>query len=564
MIEYKPYINRGMVFSPIQQLIIIPEMRYIMEQYSFSNSSIVLAIEKIKQFLASSSVESREALRILLIAEEILIDYQERFGTDACFKLKCVKRFSSIKVEIIADGEAFDPLSQDEDKAIIRGLLAGIGLAPTWSYKNNKNYIVFIPKKKPLSATVKMVSAAVLSVIVGSILNLLPSTVTEAVNSCFLNPMVESITGLISAIAGPMIFLSVLGSVLSMGNVETLGRIGTRTLKICTLYMAVISLLFTSLGSLFCDITLGGSSTSSFSQVLDLFYDIIPSNLFEAFITGNAMQLIFIAVMVGVSMLILSSRVHGVFSFVEQTSIIVQTIMTGVSSVFPFLIFVMFTGMISSGNLDTLIKSCELIALTLFLYTCFYIGNILRISIQRRISPVLLFKKTLPTLMIALSTGSSAAALSRNVQDASGKLGIDKKLAEFATPVGQVLFMPGLVAFLFSLEISFAANYGIPITIPWLILGMLTNLLISFAIPPIPGGAMLGFSVAFAQLGIPLEAMGIALAANAIIDFPGTACNVSSWQLVLIDVADSLDMLDKEVLHKKNGRKKIIMHQTSL
>jgi L-cystine uptake protein TcyP (sodium:dicarboxylate symporter family) len=46
-----------------------------------------------------------------------------------------------------------------------------------------------------------------------------------------------------------------------------------------------------------------------------------------------------------------------------------------------------------------------------------------------------------------------------------------------------------------------------------------------------------------------MEVMGIALAINAITDFPCTACNVSGWQLTLIDVADSLDMLDKETLH---------------
>ena len=60
---------------------------------------------------------------------------------------------------------------------------------------------------------------------------------------------------------------------------------------------------------------------------------------------------------------------------------------------------------------------------------------------------------------------------------------------------------------------------------------------------------MMGFTVVFTQLGIPMEVMGIALAINAITDFPCTTCNVSGWQLTLIDVADSLDMLDKETLH---------------
>ena len=97
-----------------------------------------------------------------------------------------------------------------------------------------------------------------------------------------------------------------------------------------------------------------------------------------------------------------------------------------------------------------------------------------------------------------------------------------------------------------------SGNDRIAITPVWLILAYITVWLISFAVPPVAGGAIMGFTVVFAQLGIPMEVMGVALAINAITDFPATACNVSGWQLTMIDVADSLDMLDKETLHKNN------------
>ena len=61
----------------------------------------------------------------------------------------------------------------------------------------------------------------------------------------------------------------------------------------------------------------------------------------------------------------------------------------------------------------------------------------------------------------------------------------------------------------------------------------------------------MGFTIVFAQLGIPTEAMAIAIALNAITDFPLTAMNVTGWQLTMIDVADCLDMLNKETLRKQ-------------
>ena len=111
--------------------------------------------------------------------------------------------------------------------------------------------------------------------------------------------------------------------------------------------------------------------------------------------------------------------------------------------------------------------------------------------------------------------------------------------------------MPGFVALLLGMSVGLSESCNVEITLPWLIIGCFTSLLVSFAVPPVPGGAMMGFAVVFAQLGIPMEVMGIALAINAITDFPATAGNVSAWQLTMIDVADSLHMLDKEALRKK-------------
>ena len=524
-----------------------------MEQYNFSNSNIDLACEEVGEFLSKVGVERREALRTKLTFEEVLLEYQSKFGEDATFKVRLLKRLSSIKVEIIVEGESYNALVKNSDEGdVIQGLLAGIGLAPTWNYKNGKNYIVFIPKKKTLSGTVKMVGAIGLAMICGIILNLLPDGIRAGANDYVLTPVTNAFMGLISAVSGPLIFLSVLGSICSMGNMETLGKIGSKTIKVILLYMTVIAVLMTAFGSLFFHIEMGGGGASSFSQILDLIYDIIPSNLFEPFVTGNALQLIFISIMVGLAMLVLSSRVSGVFKLVEQLSSIVQTIMSGLSSLLPILIFVLFTGMISSGNLGAILDSWKIILVIVLMIVVYYVLNLLRIFLMKKIPPALLMKKAWQTLLIALTTASSAAAFGTNTRDANKKLGIDKNLVDFGIPLGQVLFKMSEFAMFIPIVLTFAESYGIAITPVWLILAYITVWLISFAVPPVAGGAIMGFTIVFAQLGIPTEAMAIAIALNAITDFPLTAMNVTGWQLTMIDVADSLGSLDKETLRKQN------------
>ena len=522
-----------------------------MEQYNFSNSNIDLACEDVGAFLTSVGVGKREVLRIKLTLEEILLEYQARFGEEAGFKIRCVKRFLTIKVELIVSGCIYNPLEKDEEENLIHGILAGIGLAPSYGYRNGKNYIVFTPKKKTLSSTVKMGVAIGLAVLCGILLNLSSDGIRTGLNEYVLTPVTDAFMGLISAVSVPLVFLSILSSICSMGNMETLGKIGSKTIKVIVLYMTVISVFMTALGSLFFHVQWGSGGTSGFSQILNLIYNIIPSNLFEPFVTGNTLQLIFISIIVGLAMLVLSSSVNGVFKLVEQFNSIVQTIMTGLSSMLPILIFVLFTGMISGGEFGILFDSWKIVAVFLLLIVVYYVLTVLYIAFRKKVSPTLLLKKTWKTLAIALTTASSAAAFQKNIRDANKKFGIDKRLAEFGTSLGQVLFSPTDVAILFAVELGFAEMYGIAITPQFLIIALITNLLLSFSIPPVPGGSVMGYTIVFAQFGIPIEVMGVVLALDAIIDFPAVACNVSGWQLTMIEVADSLDMLDKETLRKQ-------------
>jgi len=523
-----------------------------LETFRFSNSDIALACEKVGEFLAESGVERREALRIKLTFEEVLLEYQSKFGEAAACKLKCTKRLSAIRVEIEVLGESFHPLEKEsDDGALINGLLAGIGLAPTYSYRNGKNYIVFTPKKKPMSGTVKMLVAVVLSVIAGLLLIRLPEDARTSLSEHFLTPVSDLFFGAISAVSGPFIFLSVLGSICSMGNTETFGRIGKKTVGAVFGYMTAAGLGLTLLAALFFKVTPGGVSGSDFTKVLDLIYNIVPPNIFEPFIDGNSLQIIFMAVLFGVAMLMLSSKVSGMFTTVAQLSALVQSVMGIVLEALPFALFVIFTNMIVSGTIIELFGSYKMVLLIFLLVIVYLAAMVLWISLRKKLSPLLLIQKIWPTFLIALTTASSAAAFSTNIKDANKKLGIDKNLVDFGIPLGQVLFKMSEFAMFIPIVLTFAENYGIAITPVWLILAYITVWLISFAVPPVAGGAIMGFTVVFAQLGIPTEAMAIAIALNAITDFPLTAMNVTGWQLTMIDVADSLGALDKETLHKE-------------
>ena len=356
-----------------------------MEKYFLTNDNINNICDDIEKSLEKFQVERREALRIKLMLEEELLAYQARFGETVSCTVRCIKRISSIKVEVIIPGDSYDPFEKiDEEDELTRSLLAGIGMIPTRSYKRGKNRIVFTAEKKPLSDTMKLIFAIILSMIAGFGLTFLPKDVYTGINEYFLTPATDSFMGLISAVSGPLIFCSVLGSICSMGNIENFGRIGSKIIKTIIGRMILINCFAVGAGYFIYNVKLGNGGNVNFSQVFDLIYGIVPSNLFEPFVSGNTMQLIFIAVIVGLAMLTLSSRVDNVFKLVEQISSIIQTIMTGLSSAMPILIFLLFTCMILNGNLDSMLDSWKLIVVSILMMAIFYIVNFLKIAFRKK------------------------------------------------------------------------------------------------------------------------------------------------------------------------------------
>lgn len=141
------------------------------------------ACEEVWKFLVSSGVERHEAQRSKISFEEVLQEYREKFGDESTFRIRLIKRLSTVKVELIVQGEAYNPLVKDNDDGEeMPGLPASIGLAPSWNYKNGKNYVVFTSKKKPISSTVKIFAAIILSVFTGLILTILPDPVRTGVS----------------------------------------------------------------------------------------------------------------------------------------------------------------------------------------------------------------------------------------------------------------------------------------------------------------------------------------------------------------------------------------------
>lgn len=83
-----------------------------------TNQNIGTTIEDVQKFFETAGVNKRDIIKICLILEDSLIQYQEKFGEEQEFTIKFKKWFSTPKVIFRLKGKPFNPLKNEDENAI--------------------------------------------------------------------------------------------------------------------------------------------------------------------------------------------------------------------------------------------------------------------------------------------------------------------------------------------------------------------------------------------------------------------------------------------------------------
>lgn len=282
--------------------------------------------------------------------------------------------------------------------------------------------------------------------------------------------------------------------------------------------------------------------------MVNLILSVFPSTIIEPFQTGNTLQIIFIAVVIGIALLYLGHQTSAVARAIEQVNLIVQFLMVIISKLVPYVIFLIIVNMIWSGKLNIMISSWKLIAVLVPTLIAIAMVFLILTSVRQKVGIQVLIKKSMPTFLVALTTASSAAAFNSNVSTCEKKFGIDPSLIRFGIPLGMVMHKPVSAVYNMLLVFFFAEKYGINCSVSWIITAVIISSIIAIATPPIPGGGAIAYSVVFAQMGIPEEALAVALEIDIIMDFFLTAFDMLVLPLSLINISSGLGLIDKDVL----------------
>ena len=517
--------------------------------YQLNGSAVDEISEKVRTFLSTQKVEKHDALRHSLTIEEILLRYLDAEAASQTVSLKMGTRFTTPYILLSVEGPALNVYTAGNEKNEQAELLNALQLIPEYSYNGRANVYRFHIRKKRANPFVSLIATLVLAVAIGLLGFLLPDASRASLHENVITPLHNTFLNMIGCLAGPMIFFSVAWGIYGIGDVATLKHIGRQlifryigALAFCILLSTVISFLVIRP-----EIS-GSNSLGGAAVIFSMILNIVPTDILSPFTSGNTLQIIFMAIVFGFALLFLEQKTRSVAGAVRQFNNIIQFIMESISKLVPYFIFIVIVALFWSDSLSSLdhLGSLFFVFLlsTLISFTCILIHT----SVKNRVNPLTLLRKGIPTLIIALTTASSAAAFDTSLRICKKQYGIDESIASFGLPLGTVLFKPFHAVFIVALTVFTAVGFGVDISAEWIVMLLVCQLFISLAAPPIPGGSLAVYAVIFSQLNIPEEAMAIALACDMLVDFIGTGFNQLALPLCLIDQAGKSGLLNREKL----------------
>ena len=515
-----------------------------------SNQNIAHVMEKIEKFFDSTCVPHKDKLKMCLLLEESLLRCQETFGETQEFEFLTRKWFGTPRVSIKIKGKPFNPLEYDDDEQIfseniMHDLLNYEKARVIYRYEGGFNEIrAFSPREiKNLkipggSSTISILFAIVFALITG---NFSPETQDLIVK--IINPILNTLFGAIIAINIPFVFVSIVASICAMENVVTLNTIGTTVLLRFAKILLFIVVVTIFIGEMFFPVVnfsfdgqISASNSDETAKIFNLLLSIVPQNVIEPFLKGNILQIVILALLIGVCITILGDRVTDLKNFITESKQIVFKMISIVLKLIPAVIFLSIVKILLVYSLDEFVSLWKIILANYLAFIIVSAVMILRISVKHGLKIADFMRKIYPACLITFTTGSGSASMPKNLEICKQKLGVKENLCDFYIPLSHALCpIPSTIGIIIC--IFFAAEFsGVEITILQLIIVALLSIQFAIATPPENGGMIATMTLLLTQFGFSMDSIGLMMASNVFI------VNISGVIGIIVRDSDLFDL----------------------
>lgn len=513
---------------------------------NLTRRAIGVAVGEVEAALGTLQAQHKSAIKAQLELEEVLLAYLEKFGEGGRFDVSCFRRFGKILVRLAYEGNPFNPLEEaSESAALLRRLVAMEDFSPRWDWQGGVNVIEFPVESAhpPLSLTAMMLYALGAAALVGAAALLLPPGFRESLVG-FADPAFGLLLEIIKGVAGPFIFLTIVGSVVAIGDIGVFGRAGFRLVTAVALMFVAADAAGVAVARFFTEPGTTAVSVGGVGGLSAFLVKLVPVNLFSPFVEGNIPQILVLAVVLGLSLLALGGRVTTAVRVCEDLKSVLSEVMNVVLRyMLPLMVFLCIFSMVASGRLALLLNSWKIAALTVGTVTGYVLAVFAFTCLRFRTSPRTLFRDVFPAALIGFTTSSPLAGLPQELQILKKRFAVNGDFADFASSLVLPLSSFGYYSELAVMMVCMAGFYGLAMPASWLVSVVVLVAIAGLSTPPFPGTAGIVMGLLLTQLGIPADCVGLLIAIDMAVDYVSCFGNAILRLCLIRNVAASVSLV---------------------
>lgn len=369
-----------------------------------------------------------------------------------------------------------------------------------------------------------------------------------------LQPLGDLFLRLIKLIIVPLVLSTLVIGIASIGDIRSLGRVGSKTI----VYYLVTTAIAIIIGLILAFIISPGKGLSIETPTEEIevnesegfvqtFLNIVPENPMLALTEGNILQIIFFAIFIGLAITVIGKKGEPLYHFFNSLAEAMFWI-TGVIMRFaPFGILGLVApiiGQYGASVLLPLLKIILAVGIACLLHAIIVYSS--SVKLFANMSPLTFFKGIGPAAAIAFSTASSAGTLPVTIKNTQENLGVSNKISSFVLPLGATINMDGTAIYQGVAVIFIAQFYGLDLTIMQILTVVITTVLASIGTAGVPGAGMIMLAMVLSAIGLPLEGIALIAGIDRVLDMFRTTVNIVGDASAAVVVAGTENELEQK------------------
>ena len=337
---------------------------------------------------------------------------------------------------------------------------------------------------------------------------------------------------LIKMIIAPLVFSLLLTGIAKVGDFNSVGRIGLKTM----IYFTAATIIALVLGLVIVNIFEPGKAlqmtevTSSVVQAKefngkDFIQHIFPESIVDVMARNQILPIIIFVLFFGVAVASLHEKGKIIVDFFDALSHAMLKVTGYVMKLAPLAVFGSMTAIIATKGLGILSGYVQVI-LCFFGGLLFFIFGILMVLCYiLKIDFKKLFNHIKEPMLLAFSTASSEAAMPKTILGLE-RFGCPPRIVSFVLPLGYSFNLDGSIMYMTFATMSIAQAYGIELSMSQQVTMMLILLVTSKGMAGVPRASLVVIAGMLQTFSIPQEGLALLLAIDWLLDMGRSATNV--------------------------------------